>query len=133
MKVHELSCENLGKFGIHPCQCPTRLASGTVQSLLGQLKTIFEAIGTGISWNELNNVGNPVCSQEIQRYLRSIKLKQSKSHVVSEQAKLLFLGKPQSISWYIDDLLQNMILKSSDKFVLLRDQAFFNVQYFFWS
>lgn len=44
---HELSCRFLGKSGVYPCQCPHRVASGTVQSILGKLKSIFENLVGG--------------------------------------------------------------------------------------
>lgn len=47
-QVHVISCEFLGKVGICSCNCPLRLASGTVQSILGQLKAIFRADWYGI-------------------------------------------------------------------------------------
>ncbi|VDI04715.1 Hypothetical predicted protein [Mytilus galloprovincialis] len=104
-QVHDLTCEFLGKLGIHSCQCPLRLAAGTVQSMLGQLKAIFESNGRGSEWNEITKIGNPVCSPEVDKYLHAIQFEQSKSHVVQKQAKPLFLDKLRSISVHIDDLL----------------------------
>ncbi|XP_071177955.1 uncharacterized protein [Mytilus edulis] len=129
-QVHDLTCEFLGKLGIHSCQCPLRLAAGTVQSMLGQLKAIFEANGRGSEWNEITKIGNPVCSPEVDKYLHAIQFEQSKSHVVQKQPKPLFLDKLRSISVHIDDLLLDPVLKSSERFIFLRDQAFFKVQYF---
>ncbi|CAG2246538.1 unnamed protein product [Mytilus edulis] len=129
-QVHDLTCEFLGKLGIHSCQCPLRLAAGTVQSMLGQLKAIFESNGRGSEWNEITKIGNPVCSPEVDKYLHAIQFEQSKSHVVQKQAKPLFLDKLRSISVHIDDLLLDPVLKSSERFIFLRDQAFFKVQYF---
>lgn len=44
-QVHELNWEYLGKHGEFKCSCPVRLAAGTVQTLLGKLKHIFEIHG----------------------------------------------------------------------------------------
>ena len=47
-KVHDIHCKNLGKMSdTVECSCPKRLAFGTVQSLIGQLKTIFEELRLG--------------------------------------------------------------------------------------
>ncbi|CAG2254180.1 unnamed protein product [Mytilus edulis] len=129
-QVHGLSCEFLGKLGIHSCQCPLTLAAGTVQSMLGQLKDIFESNGRGSEWNEITKIGNPLCSPKVDKYLHAIQFEQSKSHVVQKQAKPLFLDQLRSISAHIDDLLLDPVLKSSERFIFLRDQAFFKVQYF---
>jgi len=119
-QIHELSCRFLGKSGVHPCQCPHRLASGTVQSILGKLKSIFENFGKGSHWDELQAVGNPVCSAGVDRYLKAIRVEQAKSHVVQKQAKPLFCDKLRAISCHIDNLLEGADLKLSNKFLYLR-------------
>ena len=129
-QVHDISCEFLGQHGVNPCSCPLRLAAGTIQSILGQLKSIFELNGRGSSWDEISCLGNPVCSPDVQKYLQAVRVEQSKSHVSQKQAKPLFLDKLRSISVYIDDLLKRSDLKISDRYLYLRDQAFFKVQYF---
>jgi len=83
----------------------------------------------GSSWDPFTFSGNPVCSPEVERYLRAVQLEQSKSHVVQKQAKPLFLDKLRSISAHIKDMLKKSHLKASDRYILLRDQAFFKVQY----
>lgn len=84
----------------------------------------------GSSWDPFTFSGNPICSPELERYLRAVQLEQSKSHVVQKQAKPLFLDKLRSISAQIKDMLKESHLKASDRYILLRDQAFFKVQYF---
>ncbi|CAC5388722.1 unnamed protein product [Mytilus coruscus] len=82
---HNISCMFLGKTGIHPCPCPLGLASGTVQSILGKLKAIFERHGRGVTWDETHAFGNPISSMVLDRYLKAVCLEQAKSHVVQKQ------------------------------------------------
>lgn len=47
--VHELSCKAIGSPGNKSCSCPKRLAAGTVRSLIGQMRAIFNCkINLGI-------------------------------------------------------------------------------------
>ncbi|XP_052067764.1 uncharacterized protein LOC127707263 [Mytilus californianus] len=129
-QIHDLNCKNLGKFGTFTCNCPCRLAAGTVKSYLGQLKSIFELSGRGDKWYDATSGGNPACSLEVKNYLKAIQLEQAKSHVQQKQAKPLFLGKLKSVCEYLDARLQNPSLSLAEKYVVLRDQAFFKLQYF---
>ena len=128
-QVHVIGCEHLGKLGIFPCSCPCRLSAGTVQSVIGQLNSIFQNLGKGSSWHEETRSGNPAASGEVQKYLKAIKLEQSKSHVSSKQAKPLFLEKLRKLNGYLDLKLKSE-LSVSERFVHLRDQAFFKTQFF---
>lgn len=38
---------------VSECSCPKRLAFGTVQSLIGQSKTVFEDLGLGKDWDRI--------------------------------------------------------------------------------
>ena len=128
-QVHGIGCQHLGKIGIFPCSCPCRLSAGTVQSLIGQLNSIFQAFGKGSTWHEETKRGNPASSGEVQRYLKATKLEQSIAHVLQKQAKPLFLEKLKVLCNYFDRHL-NSGLSAPDKFLVLRDQAFFKVQFF---
>jgi hypothetical protein len=62
---------------------PSRLAFGTVTSLVGQLKAIFDDLGRKGEWTEsvLLKFGNPVSSGAVMRYSEAVKLEQAKAHV----------------------------------------------------
>ncbi len=55
-KLHSLSCPHLGdsSAAIATCDCPTRLAFGTVHAIIGQLRSILAAAGLGHQWNTLS-------------------------------------------------------------------------------
>ena len=128
-QVHGIGCQHLGKIGIFPCSCPCRLSARTVQSLIGQLNSIFQAFGKGSTWHEETKRGNRASSGEVQRYLKATKLEQSKAHVLQKHAKPLFLEKLKVLCNYFDRHL-NSGLSAPDKFLVLRDQAFFKVKFF---
>ena len=70
------------------CKCPTRLAAGSVDSLIGKLRTIFATAGRGNSWND---VGNPVSViQPLILMLRNTSkpFKKNKPRLGSHQNKL---------------------------------------------
>lgn len=52
------------------CGCPKRLSAGTVQSLVGQLKTLFESKGKGKTYDEAKQQGNPAFSLKVKKYLK---------------------------------------------------------------
>ncbi|XP_062580551.1 uncharacterized protein LOC134242478 [Saccostrea cucullata] len=129
-QVHDINCQFLGKKGSFACGCPHRLAVGTVRSILGKLKPIFASYGKGFDWDSRYNIGNPVCCSSVKKYVKAIQLEQSKSHVCVQQAKPLFIRKLKDISKYIASQLENPELSLSKRYVLLRDQAFFKIQFF---
>ena len=129
-QVHDTCCQFLGENGSFACGCPHRLAAGTVRSILGKLKTIFSSYGKGHDWDSVHNVGNPVCGASVKKYVKAIQLEQSKSHVGIKQAKPLFVRKLREISSFISCQLENRTLSLSKRYVLLRDQAFFKIQFF---
>lgn len=104
-QVHVTFCPFVGELGIHDCGCPCRLSWGTVQSLIGQFKIIFEQAGRTDKWNEEIGLGNPDFSIMINRYFNAVKLEQAKAHVSQKQAKPLFLDKLKVLCSYLEDQL----------------------------
>ena len=66
----------------------------------------------------------------VKKYLKAIKKEQSVAHIVPKQAKPIFLSKLRAICCYIDEKLQSGSLGVDKKFIYLRDQAFFKIQFF---
>ena len=58
-KVHYAGCQFYARKGSFPCPCPTRLAFGTVDSLIGKLRTIFNEVGRRGEWDPRLLLGNP--------------------------------------------------------------------------
>ena len=57
-KVHGPTCPALNIPGL-TCACPTRLAFGTVDSLIGKLRAILAENSRGSEWHSHLGVGNP--------------------------------------------------------------------------
>ncbi|KXJ18019.1 Protein LIGHT-DEPENDENT SHORT HYPOCOTYLS 6 [Exaiptasia diaphana] len=78
--VHSKNCSRRG------CQYPRRLAAGTVDSLLGKIRAIFNNMG------RLND-SNPVAHPRVKEYLKFVREEQAGVGVVPSQAVPLFLEK----------------------------------------
>ena len=71
--VHTKSCPRVG------CNCPSRLATGSVDSLLGKLRAIFNNIG------RLRD-SNPVAHPRVKEYLKFIREEQGTKDILPSQA-----------------------------------------------
>ena len=84
-KVHGLTWPALGNSGL-TCACPTRLAFGTVDSLIGKLSAVCAENGKGSEWDSLLRVGNPAACRLVKAYLADIREEQLKARVTPRQA-----------------------------------------------
>jgi len=78
-KVHKDSCQFLGLQRKQACKCPTRLAAGTVDSLIGKLRSIFTALGRSGGWDDRFGFGNPASHLSVKQYLKSVQSEQSQT------------------------------------------------------
>jgi hypothetical protein len=129
-RVHDIHCPFMGDKVNDKCCCPNRLAVGTVSNLLQKLGDIFDECGRGRMWDDQTDIGNPVKSQLVKRYVKQIAAEQAKAHVLPKQAKPIFLGKIRKIAGYIDNQLLRTDISLRQRFVFYRDQAFLKLQYF---
>ena len=119
--VHVNTCPQIGdKFPT--CQCPRRLALGSVAGKISQLMSIFISIGRSIR--------NPAESQEVISYFQGIRMEQSEARVTSFQAKPIFLRKLRLIAMYLDRQLCNPKTAPIQRFIFARDQALFKFLFF---
>lgn len=51
-----------GQKGRFQCRCLLRSSDGSVDSLIGKIRAIFQDLGLGISWNESLGTGNPAAA-----------------------------------------------------------------------
>jgi integrase len=127
--VHERNCPQLGSPPkLATCKCPRRLASGTVESYVGQLRSLFVKNGRP----DIPTLGleNPAASKEVTDYIKAIRLEQSASHVHPMQAVPLFPDKLAKISAYLSERRNDHTLPITRRFVVCRDKAFFLLQFF---
>lgn len=125
-----MSCPQAGKTRSSSCSCPSRLASGTVDSLLGQLRAIFAEAGLGGQWDDRLGIGNPVSHPSIENYLKLIKEEQAKARVCPKKAVPLFLEKLQLIAQFILTQLQSPRISPISLYIFSRDLCFFTTDFF---
>ena len=125
-KVHQPACSALS--------CPDtvwRLASGTVDSLIGKLRAIFAENGRGSQWHSLLGVGNPAACRYVKAYLDSVREEQLKARVTPRQAEPILISDLAIISDHIEQaLLGESNLSTIQIFVHARDQALFKALFF---
>jgi hypothetical protein len=126
--VHEINCKFVGEND-GECGCPCRLSAGSVQSILGKLSKLFESYGRGKLWDPTSGSGNPVNSLQVRKYVKAIQKEQAQSHVRVRQARPMFIGKLRQIVMYIEEQLK-LVSTNVEKFIYLRDKAFFLLQFF---
>ncbi|CAG2199808.1 unnamed protein product [Mytilus edulis] len=101
--------------------------TGSVDSLIGQLRAIFRDHGRGTDWNDMLGLGNPAASSIIKKYLSAIKLEQSMAAASPKHAVPLFSNKLILVSRYISYKMSNKKLAIFQKYILIRDKTFFNI------
>lgn len=79
-----------GLQGKQTCNCRTRLSAGTVDSLIGQLRSIFNALGRSGDWDDRFGFGNPVSHLSVKQYLKSVQTEQAQVRVSTKQAAPVF-------------------------------------------
>jgi hypothetical protein len=101
-QVHKDGCEFLEQHGSRPCPCPKRLASGTIDTMIGKLRAFFNRIGRGEPWRLGNPCANPCDSPDVKLFLRGSQKEQRIAHVTSRQSPI-FCGVVRQISeFYIE-------------------------------
>ena len=131
-QVHRSDCRvSRSQRGTAECQCPRRLAFGTVDALIGKLRSIFCNVGRGSEWHSLLGVGNPAACRSVRNYLADVREEQLKARVVPRQAEPVLLADLEVICSYIHtELLKSAQLSASQVYVLARDQAIFKALFF---
>lgn len=89
----------------------------------------FQDHGFGKTWDPASCTGNPACAPLIKEYLKLIREEQARSHVLHKQAKPIFVSKLGKMAQFINNQLSRPDLSLRERFVLLRDQAWFKLQF----
>ena len=88
------------------CNCPKRLAFGTVDSLIEKLRSIFADNGKGVEWHSLLGVGNPVSCRSLKLYLADVREEKLRARFTPRQAEPILVGDLAVISEYIQNQLK---------------------------
>ena len=116
--LHSRSCSE-----VH-CNCPTHLAAGSVDSLLGKLRAIFNDLG------RLRD-SNPVAHARVKEYFKFIREEQAGKAIVPSQAVRLFFVKfSKLISFLRRSIEAGVHLSVVNKYILVRDATSFVVDFF---
>ena len=126
-----ISKDKSGKTVLHSpscseahCNCLTRLAAGSVDSLLGKLRAIFNKLG------RLHD-SNPVAYTRVKEYFKFIREEQAGKTIVPSQAvSLFFVRFSKLISFLRRSIEAGAHLSVVDKYVLVTDATFFVVDFF---
>lgn len=128
--MHNDSCQFLGLQGKQTCNCPTRLSAGTVDSLIGKLRSIFTALGRTGDWDDRFGFGNPASHLSVKQYLKSIQSEQLQARVSPKQATPVFFDKYRKIVYHLRNLLLSNGISPSERYIYARDLAFFSLDFF---
>ena len=130
--VKFLICKDLaGKRRLHlpscsrkTCDCPKRLAAGTVDSYIGKLRSVFNKLGhTGMS--------NPLSHPTIKEYLKFVREEQAQQPLPPRQAVPLFYDKFVRLITYLRGLIAGgSELSPLNRYLLVRDVTFFVVDFY---
>lgn len=105
--VHATTCPRVRGPGVMsleggggPCACPLRLAYGSVDSMIGRLRSAFHDMG--------RSVDNPAAMRAVKMYLRDVRYEQLRAGIVPKQALPLFSHKLRLVSVAILRVLRRM-------------------------
>lgn len=130
-KVHVPQCPLFWSHSKTLCKCPTRLAAGTVDNIIGKLRAIFTSTGRNGPWNDLFGSGNPACDKSVKEYLHFKTKEQAAAHVSSKQALPLFFDKlSKLIRHLISEAFSPSKVPTVQRYIFARDAAFFCVDFF---
>ena len=107
-----------------------RLAYSTVDSYIGELRSIFSDIGGQGEWNRTFLIGNPASDLLVQQYLKEFTDGQLQASIAPKKAVPLFADKLLLLSRLIEKRLLLSPLSPTGMFVTARNQAFSKALFF---
>ena len=123
-----VSCDVFGKTVVHrsrdcegylpsrSCDCPRRLAWGTVDSMIGRLRSSF--LDSGRSGQD-----NPAGHRSVMMLLQDLKSEQLSAGIAPVQAKPLFSRKLRVLSLEMLKVLRSESMEPGTRFAVLRARA----------
>ena len=128
--MHRTSCKCFGSRGSSRCACPTTLAAGTVDSIIGKLRSLFLDLGRGVEWNDILGIGNPASHSSIKRYLTALREEQARARIASKQTTPFFFDKLLQLYTFLRSHIFADDVSPSQRYLYARDLAFFCLQFF---
>lgn len=128
--MHKANCSLLGQSRKTDCDCPSRLAHGTIDAMIRKLRSIFaenERVGV---WDPAFLVGNPASALGVKKYLTSVRAEQLQARVTPKQASPFLFPHLVKLSKFIHAKLLDPQLQPHLIFMYARDQAYFKALFF---
>ncbi|KAK2549405.1 hypothetical protein P5673_030076 [Acropora cervicornis] len=107
----------------------TLLSAGTVDSLIGKLRSIskLNALGRSSDWDDRFGFGNPASHLLVKQYLKSVQTEQAQATVSSKQATPVFFDKLKKKVFHLRSLLLSKSISPSERYIYARDLTFFSL------
>ena len=116
--MHSLSCSRTS------FTCPKHLAAGSVDSLMGRLRAIFNSLGR-------LNASNPVVNLRVKHDSKFVRQEQAGLAITPTQEVHLFFDRFRRLIAFVrSKCVHQAPLSRSDKDILVRDATFFVVNFF---
>ena len=129
-QIHKDQCPFFGRKGLKECACPRRLASGTVDSMIGKLRAIFSESNRVGEWDPILNIGNPASGMAVKQYLANVRSEQLQARITPAQAKPFLVSHLITLCQFLHTKLAGPPLTPQETFMLARDQAFFKALFY---
>ena len=112
---------HLSSYSRKICDCPKRLAAGTVDSYIGKLRSIFNKVGC-------KGMSSPLSHPTLKEYLKFVREEQALQPLWPRQAVPLFYDKFVWLITYLCGLIAGGTeLSHLDKYILVRDSLIFTL------
>ncbi|CAH1264032.1 Hypp2818 [Branchiostoma lanceolatum] len=102
--VHDADCPGIP--GASGCPCPRRLAAGTVDSLIGKLRAVFERSGRAGVWEDKLGMGNPAAAKKVGDYKKAVSEEQARAGRCPKQAVPFFVDKLRNLASLVEEQLK---------------------------
>ena len=130
-KVHRPAFQYFGITGASSYNCPKRLATKSIDNLIGKLRSIFIEAGRSGEWNDLLDVGNPAAHHQVKQYLKLVSEEQAEAQrVIPKQATVIFVDKLSKLCSFLRNSVFAKDATSIQSFLYARDLAFFCVHFY---
>ena len=90
--MHQHRCLLFGQRYNTQCSCAKRLAYGTIDSLIGKLRSIFCSYGRGSDESPIPGYENPAASKVVKDYLSMVREEQLRARISPTQAQPFFIA-----------------------------------------
>ena len=92
-----------------------------MDSYIGKLRSIFNAIGRDGEWDKRLGLGNPAADKSVKDYIRVVTAEQLRARVTPKQVTPFFVDKLPQLSLFLERRLAQSSNKPLQCFIIARD------------